>query len=32
MPFDFGILSEAALTGLSADEKDNLQRQATKQF
>jgi hypothetical protein len=32
MPFDFGLLSNAALTGLSQAEQDSLQRQATSQF
>jgi hypothetical protein len=32
MPFDFGLLSNAALTGLSKEEQDSLQRQATSQF
>jgi YD repeat-containing protein len=30
--FDFGLLSNAALTGLSDTEKENLQKQATSQF
>ena len=32
MPFDIGLLSEAALTGLSDAEKVALQKQATNQF
>lgn len=32
MPIDFGLLSKAALTGLSDEEQNNLQRQATTQF
>lgn len=30
--FNLGLLSDAALTGLSEDEKSNLQKQATQQF
>jgi len=30
--FNLGLLSDAALTGLSDDEKSNLQKQATQQF
>jgi len=32
MPFNLGLLSDAALTGLSEDEKSSLQKQATQQF
>jgi hypothetical protein len=32
MPFDIGLLSEAALTGLSDAEKTAMQKQATQQF
>lgn len=32
MPFNFGLLSDAALTGLSDEEKNSLQKQATQQF
>jgi hypothetical protein len=32
MPFDFGLLPNAALTGLSQAEQDSLQKQATSQF
>jgi hypothetical protein len=32
MPINFGLLSDAALTGLSSEEKDSLQKQATTQF
>jgi hypothetical protein len=32
MAFNFGLLSDAALTGLSDTEKENLQKQATTQF
>jgi hypothetical protein len=32
MAFDFGLLSQAALSGLSDAEKENLQKQATSQF
>jgi len=32
MPFNLGLLSDAALTGLSDEEKSSLQKQATQQF
>ena len=32
MPFNLGLLSDAALTGLSDEEKNSLQKQATQQF
>jgi len=32
MPFDIGLLSDAALTGLSDTEKQAMQKQATQQF
>ena len=32
MAFNFGLLSDAALTGLSDTEKESLQKQATTQF
>ena len=32
MPFNLGLLSDAALTGLTDDEKNSLQKQATQQF
>lgn len=32
MPINFGLLSDAALTGLSDEEKSSLQKQATTQF
>jgi len=32
MPFNLGLLSDAALTGLSDEEKGSLQKQATTQF
>jgi len=32
MPFNFGLLSDAALTGLSDTEKESMQKQATQQF
>lgn len=32
MPVNFGLLSNAALTGLSEQERDDLQKQATTQF
>jgi hypothetical protein len=32
MPINFGLLSDAALTGLSDEEKNSLQKQATTQF
>jgi hypothetical protein len=32
MPINFGLLSNAALTGLSEQERDDLQKQATTQF
>lgn len=32
MPFNLGLLSDAALTGLTDDEKSSLQKQATQQF
>ena len=32
MPFNLGLLSDAALTGLSDEEKNTLQKQATQQF
>lgn len=32
MPFNLGLLSDAALTGLSDTEKESMQKQATQQF
>lgn len=32
MPFNLGLLSDAALTGLTDEEKSSLQKQATQQF
>ena len=32
MPFNIGLLSDAALTGLSDTEKESMQKQATQQF
>jgi hypothetical protein len=32
MPFNFGLLSDAALTGLTDTEKESMQKQATQQF
>jgi len=32
MPFNLGLLSDAALTGLTDEEKNSLQKQATQQF
>lgn len=32
MPFNIGLLSDAALTGLSAADKESMQKQATQQF
>jgi hypothetical protein len=32
MPFNIGLLSDAALTGLSDTEKQAMQKQATQQF